>query len=975
MKNNYSRRKFMKTVVVSAGAMGAGGMAGCGSDSSKSSEENGPVSLTTPDSFDTLGTTFPQSVASGDPRFKSIILWTRIGGLVGAATVTLQVATDSDFTDGVLETDLETTGSADHCVKVKVTDLSPYTRYYYRFLYEGEASNTGRFKTAPNRTASKDVKFGFVSCQDYSNGYYNSLLKFLESDNDDIDFIVHLGDYVYEVETSNVRDIAFSSDTNSISTSNGNAANTVAQYRDLYKTFRSDEALKKVHERFPFICIWDDHEFSDDCWQNNGTYFNGMTDESSNSRRVNAEQAFFEYMPLDISPDSGGLVSEGQVSVSRSSLYPSNIYRNFRYGQTLDLFMSDYRTYRNDHLIPEDAFPGTVVMTQLATAQTLYSIPGDAFGFKALIDGTLGSEIDDIQNPTGPQAGVLVAVLEGVATAPGTSLPLFPYVDVTSVTEATFLGFIATLNAALNALGQTPISAGASPSFQELMIYVLAAAYQNPSSVSPTLGTADAAAKAVATATGNLDVVSLNGTLESFYEGLTSTINSSSDFLETAITGALTPSVGAGSAAAVAAATVAAIDFTASPPYTAASLEAVLTAVLTPSLGGAAAATAAAVVAGLGVPYADYDAMFAGIKDLLNAATSSTAFDGLDTATAGTAKFFPASSGAGLDTDWGFSNTDGYGVSYAMMGKQNLAGSFGSRYLVVKSTFELFNLYHGLVLETPGYGSAWGDTQQTSLLVGMEISSADWVVLGSSVSFTSLILDASDGGALDAALDAVPVSDDAFPRAAYYMNVDHWDGFPLTRATYMNDSSGSLAENGLGTFQDNNVVIISGDIHAAFVTDHGANGDGGRCLEFTVPAVSSETFGSFTANSIASILGITGVPPLAVPAISGLVDNLGTFLQLGAPTNTIAPQTMNYADPNVNGVGIMELTDSEMTCSLYVLDTTSSAGDGTLLTTNQYAAATTDAEFTTAADDFAASFTTVTRTSTKDGSGNNGALS
>ncbi|MCG8672444.1 MAG: PhoD-like phosphatase N-terminal domain-containing protein, partial [Pseudomonadales bacterium] len=163
MINDYSRRKFLKTVVISAGAVGAGGLSGCGGDSTEIEEL---IEITR--SFNP--SIFPQSVVSGDPKASSIILWTRVANGSGEQRVGLQVSRDQDFQSLVAETWLTAKSSSDHCVKVKVTDLNSYTTYYYRFVTDGYSSRTGRFKTAPSASQNQDIKFGFTSCQDYTNG-------------------------------------------------------------------------------------------------------------------------------------------------------------------------------------------------------------------------------------------------------------------------------------------------------------------------------------------------------------------------------------------------------------------------------------------------------------------------------------------------------------------------------------------------------------------------------------------------------------------------------------------------------------------------------------------------------------------------------------------------------------------------------------------------------------------------------------
>ena len=139
------------------------------------------------------------------------------------------------------------------------------------------------------------------------------------------------------------------------------AAQSLSNYRDIYKTLRADPIIQKVHERYPFINIWDDHEFSNDCWGSNATYEDGRRTEKQDDRRRNAEQAFFEFLPID----TAGTAGEGSIDVDAEPSYPdTHIYRDFEFGKHVKLIVTDYRTYRPDHLIPEDGYPGTVVMDE-----------------------------------------------------------------------------------------------------------------------------------------------------------------------------------------------------------------------------------------------------------------------------------------------------------------------------------------------------------------------------------------------------------------------------------------------------------------------------------------------------------------------------------------------------------------------------------------------------------------------------------
>lgn len=881
MKKNYSRRDFLKTVVITAGsASSAGALVGCGG----SDNDDKKVS---PTGTDTNYSLYPQSVASGDPRTESVILWTRVnGGSDTSKSVVVQVASDADFSSIMVQHRVMAYAEHDFCVRVKVTQLSPGMTYYYRFITDGVASKTGRTKTAPHGNDPRNIKFGFISCQDYVNGYYNTLTKYLESDHDNIDFIVHLGDYIYETTgdpsfQGNVRDVTFTRPDLAIEIQSGDsvyyAASDISNYRDLYKIYRADEVLRAVHEKFPFIVIWDDHEFSDDAWQSNGTFFDGMKNENNVERRRNAEQAFFEYQPIDVDPSTGNPAERGQLMVDREQLFSGNnsIYRSFRYGKNLNLMMTDFRSFRPDHAIPEDGHPGTVVMNNLATAQTLYSIPGDVFNFKAGVDAVLGGNpVADIRNPSQQELAVMLGAL---AQAVGTgALPLNSYVDVdtfdttdaitpvegdsndvlsTKATLASLRGFLAAFNALLGQLGQTPFSQDAEPRVKDFLLAATVQAYMDPSLGQVDANTAitdqnAAIAKAASMITGNMDVVVINTLLNSAYNQLLAGVN---------------------------------------------------------AIAAAGGTEQAALLVSLGAPFADTQTMFNTFAAALSQQPGAEAL-------------------AALSGTNQVPETTDFGVSYALMGKSGLAASFGSRYLVVKSTFELWLLYNLLVLGDQNIGNPYGSEQQLQILLNQTFSQSTWNVLGSSVSYTSLILDASSG-TLGSTLALAGVPESTLPRTQFYMNVDHMDGFAFTRGTFISNSSGALTGSPAKPFQETNTVIISGDIHASFVTDHGGSING-RCVEFTTTAVSSGTFGTFTGDAIAGLLG-TSDPT----TIGAFTSRLPTFLQEGAAKQTASPQTLKHVDTTRHGVSIMELTPTDLTTTFYLLN---SEANSELLTTPFY---------------------------------------
>jgi alkaline phosphatase D len=327
---------------------------------------------------------FPQSVASGDPTADSIVLWTRAVGPDGGipTRVDLAVATDAGMTNVVASKVIDVDAEYDGVVKIKIDGLMPYSDYWYQFSFGGNASQIGRTRTAPNPGSDQSVRFAIVYCQDYIGRYYNAYLKMLLDHDEDIDFIVHLGDYIYETtgdpqfqDPGSERKIEFEDLEGAIQLGTEEdpnyAAASLSNYRDIYRTYKTDEVLQEVHERWPMLVIWDDHEYSNDAWGATATYSNGRQDEYDIERKQNSERAFFEWVPID-----AALNEEGELEIGADDLYPNSmIYRDLVYGSNLHLVLTDLRTFRPDHLIPEDAFPGVVPVDE----PTLAAMVGEAW--------------------------------------------------------------------------------------------------------------------------------------------------------------------------------------------------------------------------------------------------------------------------------------------------------------------------------------------------------------------------------------------------------------------------------------------------------------------------------------------------------------------------------------------------------------------------------------------------------------------
>lgn len=367
-----TRRQVLNTFVISAGSLATSTLTGCDSQKKHRKHTN----------------YFPQSVMSGDPTAESIVFWTRVESPEETRRVKLHIWEDSEQSKretGIISTNSEVDG----IVKLKLTNLKPDTEYLYQFEYLSEThvtielSKVGKTQTAPALDSDKRIQFAFASCQDYNGRHFNPYLSLLDKAKD-VDFLVHLGDYVYETtsdpdfqNTENKdRNIEFDDHSGALTLFKKNefnklqkfhAASSLDNYRQLYREYRKDPLLQAVHEAVPLIAIWDDHEFSDDSYGATATYYGGLTSEVNHQRKRHSEQAYFEYMPIDVPPyiDYSQTYSDSKPQslqavatkpLSAEHLYPNTkVYRQLDFGKNLSLFLADTRTFKKDHLIQEEA--------------------------------------------------------------------------------------------------------------------------------------------------------------------------------------------------------------------------------------------------------------------------------------------------------------------------------------------------------------------------------------------------------------------------------------------------------------------------------------------------------------------------------------------------------------------------------------------------------------------------------------------
>ena len=300
--------------------------------------------------------TFPQSVASGGPTETGVILWTRIApeAFEDDQPLAVQVGTDDSFEETVYDAVLrqpERIAAHDHTVKIDLDErLEPDTEYAYRFIYDGVSSQVGRCQTLPDEESSPDsVRFAVLTCQNYLNGYFPALHYVAE---EDVDFIVHLGDFVYESDDGAFKGLgSYEYPGRELTLPSGaTRVQNLEDYRYLHRTNRTDAFLQEALESHTLIAGWDDHEMVNDIYWDHrteapaGDHPRGDDPEFMSTLIADAMHAWWEYMPARVEYDPAGESLQERF----------RLWRTVPFGDLLTLTMTDERLFRDP---PREAIP------------------------------------------------------------------------------------------------------------------------------------------------------------------------------------------------------------------------------------------------------------------------------------------------------------------------------------------------------------------------------------------------------------------------------------------------------------------------------------------------------------------------------------------------------------------------------------------------------------------------------------------
>lgn len=236
---------------------------------------------------------FTHQVASGEPSADSVLLWTRYVGRGDETPLRVEMAEDTEFGRIVGRSEGTASAERDHTCKLAVSGLAPGAWYYYRFIApDGAVSPTGRTRTLPEGPVGR-FAIGVFSCSNLPFGWFNAYAH--AADRDDLDLIVHTGDYLYEYPRGIYPSGEQALPGRIISPEHEMVA--LADYRLRYASYRADPDLAALHRNFPMIIQWDDHEFANDAWEDGAENHDEGEGEWEKRKRI-AERVYREWLPV-----------------------------------------------------------------------------------------------------------------------------------------------------------------------------------------------------------------------------------------------------------------------------------------------------------------------------------------------------------------------------------------------------------------------------------------------------------------------------------------------------------------------------------------------------------------------------------------------------------------------------------------------------------------------------------------------------
>lgn len=360
------RRRFLQ---VGLTGISLPSLVACGSDgavSANTSTSEGGLTVQPAEKTDLLldQQAFPWGVASGDPLDDAVILWTAVAPAnsnIQSIPVLLEyVLVDNPPANpaqwGELFTPANTrrlgeflaVKARDYTVKVDLGNTALYSNtpfnqgennplpanqtLLYRFIAGSQLSRIGRTKTLPSGQPNQ-AKFATMSCSNLPAGLF-SVYDMVRRES--LDFVVHLGDYLYEgggggesLSRQGVPRLPIPQ----------KEMVELQDYIQRHQQYKRDPDLQALHATHPMIAVWDDHEVTNDAYKDGAE--NHQAEEGDYAKRkAIAIRTYYNWMPL-----------RERFERLPTTLEPDPrevVYRDFQIGDLFSLIMLDTRIVGRD---------------------------------------------------------------------------------------------------------------------------------------------------------------------------------------------------------------------------------------------------------------------------------------------------------------------------------------------------------------------------------------------------------------------------------------------------------------------------------------------------------------------------------------------------------------------------------------------------------------------------------------------------
>lgn len=240
---------------------------------------------------------FTHGIASGEPGPGRVLLWTRYAATQDTR-LDFQVSDSIDFATAASGGSVTASADNDWCCKAWAEGLEPGRWYYYRFIApDGSHSDIGRTRTLP--VGKTDTfRMAVFSCSNIGFGWFNAYAH--AAADGGFDCALHLGDYFYEYGPGTYPSNAEAQPGRILFPAGETVA--LSDYRLRYATYRADADLRRLHQLYPMISGWDDHESSNDSWEGGAQNHQPDTEGEWSVRKAAAARAYREWMPVSDEP-------------------------------------------------------------------------------------------------------------------------------------------------------------------------------------------------------------------------------------------------------------------------------------------------------------------------------------------------------------------------------------------------------------------------------------------------------------------------------------------------------------------------------------------------------------------------------------------------------------------------------------------------------------------------------------------------